>query len=61
MINHIIDHSLTTIRCTLSGMEAVAQMMMEVETTNIEALGYLISSCVADIRRECDAIEDENQ
>ncbi len=60
MINHIIDHSLTTIRCTLSGMEAVAQMM-EVETTNIGALGYLISSCVADILRECDAIEYENQ
>lgn len=61
MKSHKVDHSLTTIRCTLSGMEAVAQMMMEVETTNIEALGYLMSSCVADIRRECNAIEEENQ
>ena len=61
MKSHKVDHSLTTIRCTLSGIEAIAQMMMEVETTNIEALGYLMSSCVADIRRECNAIEEENQ
>lgn len=61
MKSHIVDHSLTTIQCTLSGMEAVAQMMMEVETTNIEALGYLLSSCIADIRRECSVIEKENE
>ena len=53
-----LDHSLSTIHCTLGGMEAVFQMMMEVETTNQEAIGYLMQSCIATIRQECNMIEE---
>lgn len=48
MINHMIDHVLTTIRCMLDKMEAVAQMM-EVESTNIETVGQLMISFIATI------------
>lgn len=53
-----LDHSLNTIQCTLDGMEAVFRMMMEVETTNQEAVGYLMQSCIATIRQECNMIEE---
>lgn len=56
MSNQIIDHALTTIDCTLDGMEAVVQMTMEVETVNIEAVGYLLLSCISSIRDQCNAI-----
>jgi hypothetical protein len=59
MINHIIDHALTTIGCTLDGMEAINQMMMEVERPNPEAIGYLMLDCIASIRQECATIEAE--
>ena len=58
-MNHQIDHALTTIRCTLDGMEAIFQMMMEVESANKDAIGYLMLSCVSDIRKHCDVIEAE--
>ena len=53
-----IDHSLNTIQCTLDGMEAVFQMMIEVESTDLEAVGYLMQSCIASIRQECNTIEE---
>lgn len=59
MINHIIDHALTTISCTLDGMEAVIEMTTEVETVSAEAVGYLLINCIAAIRKECDVIEKE--
>lgn len=51
MINHIIDHALTTIGCTLDGME--------VETVSAEAVGYLLINCIASIRTECESIKKE--
>lgn len=59
MINHIIDHALTTIGCTLDGMEAVIEMTTEVETVSAEAIGYLLINCIASIRTECKSIEKE--
>ena len=59
MINHIIDHSLTTISCTLDGMEAVIEMTTEVETVSADAVGYLLIGCIAAIRKECDSIAKE--
>lgn len=59
MINHVIDHALTTIGCTLEGMEAVIEMTMEVETVSAEAVGYLLINCIASIKKECYAIEEE--
>ena len=53
-----LDHSLNTIQCTLDGMEAVFQMMIEVESTDLEAVGYLMQSCIASIRQECNTIEE---
>ena len=58
-MNHQIDHALTTISCTLAGMEAVIQMMMEVESANKDAIGYLLIGCVSDIRKHCAVIEAE--
>lgn len=58
-MNHQIDHALTTISCTLDGMEAVLQMMMEVESANRDAIGYLMLSCISDIRKHCAMIEAE--
>lgn len=59
MKNQTLVHSLNTIQFTLDGMEAVNQMMMEVEQTNPEAIGYLMLNCIASIRQECAAIEIE--
>ena len=59
MINHIIDHALTTIGCTLDGMEAVIEMTTEVETVSAEAVGYLLIECIASIRKECESIRKE--
>lgn len=59
MINHIIDHALTTISCTLDGMEAVIEMTTEVESVSVDAVGYLLINCIASIRKECDVIEKE--
>ena len=39
MLIREIDHALTTIHCTLDGMEAVIQMIMEVQTINADAVG----------------------
>ena len=58
-MNHQIDHALTTISCTLDGMEAVIQMMMEVESANKDAIGYLLVGCISDIRKHCAVIEKE--
>ena len=58
-MNHEIDHALTTISCTLDGMEAVLQMMMEVESANKEAIGYLMIGCISDIRKHCVVIGTE--
>lgn len=58
-MNHQIDHALTTISCTLDGMEAVLQMMMEVESANKDAIGYLMLSCTSDIRKHCAVIGAE--
>ena len=60
-MNHQIDHALTTIICTLDGMEAVLQMMMEVESANKDAIGYLMLSCTSDIRKHCAVIEAETK
>ena len=59
LITHIIDHALTTIGCTLDGMETVIEMTTEVETVSGEAAGYLLISCIATIWKECDAIVKE--
>ncbi len=59
MINHVIDHALTTIGCTLDGMEAVIEMTTEVETVSVEVVGYLLINCIASIRKECEAIAKE--
>lgn len=40
-------------------MEAVLQMMMEVESANKDAIGYLMLSCTSDIRKHCAVIEAE--
>lgn len=61
MINHIIDHALTTIDCTLDGMEAVIEMMTEVDSVSAEAVGYVLINCIASIRNECDAIAKESE
>ena len=53
-----IDHALTTIHCTLDGMEAVIQMIMEVQTINTNAVGYLLIGCISSIRQESKAIEE---
>ena len=37
-MDRTLDHALTTIDCTLDGMEAVIQMFMEVKTVNAEAV-----------------------
>ena len=42
MLIRKIDHALTTIHCTLDGMEAVIQMIMEVQTMNADAVSYLL-------------------
>ena len=42
MLIREIDHALTTIHCTLDGMEAVIQMIMEVQTMDADAVGYLL-------------------
>lgn len=60
-MNHQIDHALTTISCTLDGMEAVLQMMMEVESANKDAIGYLMLSCTSAIRKHCAVIEAETK
>ena len=60
-MDHKIDHALTTICCTLDGMEAVLQMMMEVESTDKDAIGYLMLSCTLDIRKHCAVIEAETK
>jgi hypothetical protein len=39
MLIREIDHALTTIHCTLDGMEAVIQMIMEVQTIDADAVG----------------------
>ena len=57
MINHVIDHALTTIGCTLDGMAAVIEMMTEVESVSSDAIGYLLINCIASIREQCKAIE----
>lgn len=57
MLIREIDHALTTINCTLEGMEAVIQMTMEVQTLNADAVGYLLIGCISSIRQESDAIE----
>ena len=54
-----LDHALTTIDCTLEGMEAVVQMVMEVDAVNVGAVGYLLINCIASIRKECDVIAEE--
>ncbi len=61
MINHIIDHALTTIICTLDGMEAVIEMTTEVDSVSAEAIGYLLINCIASIRKECDTIAKESE
>lgn len=53
-----IDHALTTIGCTLDGMEAVVEMAMELDPLNADAVGYLLVRCIALIREQCDAIEE---
>ncbi len=52
------DHALTTIDCTLDGMEAVVQMIMEVDAVNVDAVGYLLINCIATVREQCMAIRD---
>ena len=47
LMNHDIDHALTTIHCTLDGIEAVIQMTMEVKSVNMDAVGYLICFVVS--------------
>lgn len=61
MIDHIIDHALTTIRCTLDGMEAVIEMTTEVDSVSAEAVGYLLINCISSIRKECDTIAEETR
>lgn len=61
MMNHVVDHALTTVRCTLDGMEAVIQMTMEVDDVNMDAVGYLLQNCIATIREQCDAVEKQVQ
>lgn len=59
MINHTVDNALTTIHCTLDGMESVIQMAAEVESVNMDAVGYLLQNCIATIREQCSAIEGQ--
>ena len=56
-----IDHSLNTIYCTLDGMDAIFQMMMEVDEVDAEAIGYLMLSCITSIRNECYNIEKQTK
>ena len=58
MLVREIDHALTTIHCTLNGIEAVIQMTMETQSTNFEAVGYLLLGCISSIRQESNAIEE---
>ena len=58
MLVREIDHALTTIHCTLDGMEAVIQMTMETQSTNFESVGYLLLGCISSIRQESNAIEE---
>ena len=58
MLIREIDHALTTIHCTLDGMEAVIQMIMEVQTINPDAVGYLLIGCISSIRQESKTIEE---
>ena len=57
IMDRSLDHALTTIDCTLDGMEAVVQMFMEVETVNAEAVGYLLINCISTVRDQCAVIE----
>ena len=50
-MNHQIDHALTAISCPLDGMETVLQMMVEVDSAYKVAIGYLMNSCVSNIRK----------
>ena len=59
-MNHDIDHALTTIHCTLDGIEAVIQMTMEVKSVNMDAVGYLLQNCIAVIREQCDVIAGQS-
>lgn len=59
MIDTTTDHALTTIGCTLDGMEAVIEMAMEVDPLNADAIGYLLIHCIAMIREQCDAIKGQ--
>ncbi len=56
-MDRTLDHALTTIDCTLDGMEAVIQMFMEVKTVNAEAVGYLLINCIATVREQLNVIE----
>ena len=58
MLIREIDHALTTIHCTLDGMEAVIQMIMEVQTMNADAVGYLLLGYISSIRQESNTIEE---
>jgi len=58
MLIREIDHALTTIHCTIDGMEAVIQMFMEVQTMNADAVGYLLLGCISSIRQESKTIEE---
>jgi hypothetical protein len=58
MLIREIDHALTTIHCTLDGMEAVIQMIMEVQTINADAVGYLLIGYISSIRQESKTIEE---
>ena len=57
LMNHQIDHALTAISCPLDGMETVLQMMMEVDSAYKVAIGYLMNSCVSNIRKRYAVIE----
>lgn len=58
MLIREIDHALTTIQCTLDGIEAVIQMAMETQSINFEAVGYLLLCCISSIRQESNEIEE---
>ena len=60
-MHQTIDHSLNTIYCTLDGMDAIFQMMMEVDVVDAEAIGYLMLSCITSIRHECNNIEEQTK
>ncbi len=54
-----IDHSLSTIDCLLDGMSAIMEMMMEVEKPDKVAVGYIMISCISEIRTSCAEIRKE--